>query len=43
MLRAEVVDRFAGPFSEVEAATGEAVEGTMYGTRIGPPRRPPVC
>jgi hypothetical protein len=42
-LRAEVVDRFEGPFSEVEAATGETVEGTMYGTRIGPPRRQLVC
>ena len=42
-LRAEVVDRFEGPFSEVNAASGEAVEGTMYGTRIGPPREGLVC
>lgn len=36
-LRAELVDRFIGRFTE-----GTSV-GTMYGTRIGPPRRRPVC
>jgi hypothetical protein len=36
-LRAEVADRFIGRF------TDEASTGTMYGTRIGPPRRRPVC
>jgi hypothetical protein len=42
-LRPEVIDRFEGPFSEVDPTTGGAVEGTMYGTRIGPPRRRPTC
>jgi hypothetical protein len=42
-LRAELVDRFEGSFTEVDSSTGETVEGSMYGTRIGPPRRRPAC
>jgi hypothetical protein len=42
-LRAEVVDGFIGRFTEVDTESEEPTQGTMYGTRIGPPLRRPVC